>query len=159
MSMMLILMPHIKTGTHLPRQRDTRIESKLTRFGACGLCHWAKWWTRRSKMWMVLLAMFIRARTQLDDELFASNLTYVDPDFFELFSFNFISGSSSGLKDKTSVFISEDMAIRLFHTPQEATGKTIKQVYGTELKEVKIAGVFAEPPMNSSFYGKADLRL
>ena len=42
------------------------------------------------------------------------------------------------------------MAIRLFRTPEEALGKTIKQVYGNELKEVKIAGIFREPPMNSS---------
>jgi len=91
---------------------------------------------------------------KLKDDLFASNLTYVDPEFFELFTFDFISGSSSALKDKTSVFISENIAKRLFHTSQEAVGKTMKQVYGTELKEVKVAGVFREPPMNSSFYKK-----
>lgn len=89
---------------------------------------------------------------KLEDDLFASNLTYVDPEFFELFSFDFISGSSSALKDKTSVMISENIANRLFHSAQEALGKTIKQVYGTELKEVKVAGVFREPPRNSSFY-------
>ncbi|HEV8515208.1 MAG TPA: ABC transporter permease, partial [Cyclobacteriaceae bacterium] len=89
---------------------------------------------------------------KLEDDLFASNLTYVDPEFFELFTFDFISGSSSALKDKTSVVISENIAIRLFHTAQEAVGKAIKQVYGSELKEVKIAGVFREPPVNSSFY-------
>jgi putative ABC transport system permease protein len=91
---------------------------------------------------------------KLEDELFAANLTYVDPEFFELFTFDFVSGSASALKDKTSVFISEDVSARLFHSPQEAIGKTMKQVYGTALKEVKIAGVFREPPMNSSFYKK-----
>jgi putative ABC transport system permease protein len=50
------------------------------------------------------------------------------------------------------VLISESMAVRLFRTPQEALGKTITQVYGRELKEVKIAGVFREQPTNSSFY-------
>ncbi len=91
---------------------------------------------------------------KLEDNLFASNLTYVDPDFFELFTFDFISGSSSALKDKASVFISENIAKRLFHTAQEAIGKTLQQVYGTELKEVKVAGVFRDSPMNPSFYKK-----
>src|SRR5258708_3267302 len=57
---------------------------------------------------------------KLEDDLFASNLTYVDPEFFELFSFDFISGSPSALKDKTSVLISENIAKRLFHSAQEA---------------------------------------
>jgi len=86
------------------------------------------------------------------DDLFASNLSYVDPDFFGMFTFDFISGRPSNLKDKTSAFISENMAVRLFRSPEAALDKTVTQVYGTELKEVKIAGVFREPPMNSSFY-------
>jgi putative ABC transport system permease protein len=89
-----------------------------------------------------------------ESDLFPANLSYVDPGFFRMFSFDFITGSPSDLKDKTSVFVSEDMAIRLFRTPNEALGKLITQVYGTELKEVKIAGVFREPPMNSSFFKK-----
>jgi putative ABC transport system permease protein len=93
-----------------------------------------------------------QSNLKLEDELFPANLTYVDPGFFKMFSFTFIAGNSSGLEDKTSVFISEEMAIRLFNTPKEAIGKTITQVYGTELKEIKIAAVFSEQPMNSSFH-------
>lgn len=48
--------------------------------------------------------------------------------------------------------ISEDIAIRLFGSVAAAEGKTITQVYGQDLKEVKITGVFKGPPMNSSFY-------
>jgi hypothetical protein len=44
------------------------------------------------------------------------------------------------------------MAIRLFGSAEEAFGKTITQVYGNTLKEIKIAGVFKEQPQNSSFY-------
>jgi putative ABC transport system permease protein len=89
-----------------------------------------------------------------ENDLFAANLTYVDPGFFQMFTFNFVEGNPSSLNDKTSVFISEDMAIRLFNTPKAAFGKTISQVYGTEVKETKIAGIFSEPPPNSSFYRK-----
>ncbi len=87
-----------------------------------------------------------------EDDLFQSNLAYVDPDFFEMFSFDFIKGDPKALQDFRSVFISDKMAIRLFSSPEEAFGKTITQVIGQELKEIKIAGVFRHPPQNSSFY-------
>lgn len=48
-----------------------------------------------------------------DNDLFPANLSYVDPEFFSLFSFDFISGDAKELNDKTAVFISEQMAIRL----------------------------------------------
>ncbi len=87
-----------------------------------------------------------------DNDLFAANLNYVDPEFFNLFTFDFISGNAAGLSDKTSVFISENMAIRLFGSSELAKGKAITQVYGQEVKEVKVTGVFKDPVMNSSFY-------
>ncbi|HEY3405265.1 MAG TPA: ABC transporter permease [Ohtaekwangia sp.] len=86
-----------------------------------------------------------------EDDLFAANLAYVDPEFFQMFSFDFITGNAAAL-EAADIFVSETMAIRLFGKPEEAFGKTITQVFGKELKEVKIAGVFREPPMNSSFY-------
>lgn len=89
-----------------------------------------------------------------NDDLFAANLSYVDPAFFKMFTFHFIAGSPSDINDKATVFVSEEMAIRLFHSAEEAFGKTITQVYGKNLKEVRIAGIFEEPPMNSSFYKK-----
>lgn len=88
---------------------------------------------------------------KLKEDLFASNLSYVDQAFFKMFTFKFIVGNPNDLNDKSSVFLSETMAVRLFNSPKEALGKTITQVYGKELKEVRIAGVFEEQPMNSSF--------
>ncbi len=92
------------------------------------------------------------ANFKREADLFPANISYVDPEFFELFSFQFISGQGSAIKDKTSVLVSENMAIRLFGSPEGAYGKSITQVYGQELKELRIAGVYHEPPMNSSFY-------
>ena len=87
-----------------------------------------------------------------EDDVFDARLGYVDPDFFDMFTFEFVAGSGKGLSDKTSVVISEKMALRLFGSPAEAFGKTISQVYGSELKELKITGVFREQPQNSSMY-------
>lgn len=87
-----------------------------------------------------------------EDDLFDSRLSYVDPAFFDLFTFDFIAGGPGEMKDKTSIVINEKMAIRLFGSAAAAYGKTITQVYGTELKEVKITGVFRDQPQNSSFF-------
>src|SRR5690606_11703333 len=87
-----------------------------------------------------------------EDDLFEANLSYVDPDFFEMFTFEFVAGDGKAIRDVSSVVINEEMATKLFGDAQTAYGKTITQVFGTQLKEVKIAGVFKRPPMNSSFY-------
>jgi hypothetical protein len=89
-----------------------------------------------------------------EDDLFESNLSYVDPEFFEMFTFDFIKGEPKALKDISSVFISDKMAVKLFGSPEDAFGKTITQVYGANLKEVKIAAVFKQPLQNSSFYSR-----
>jgi putative ABC transport system permease protein len=89
---------------------------------------------------------------KLADNLFPANINYVDPEFFQLFSFGFIAGSASQFKDKANVLLSEKVAIRLFGGAAAAMGKSITQVFGQELKEVQVAGVFKDAPMNSSFY-------
>lgn len=86
-----------------------------------------------------------------DDDLFDANLSYVDPAFFDMFSFEFIARNGSTLT-KSSVYVSETMAIRLFRTPEEALGNTVTQIHGKELKELRIDGVFRDPAMNSSFF-------
>lgn len=95
---------------------------------------------------------FSYSNLKREDDLFESRLAYVDPDFFEMFTFEFLTGKPSEIKDRSTVFISDKMAIRLFGSATEATGKQITQVYGANLKELKIGGVFREPPQNSSFY-------
>lgn len=87
-----------------------------------------------------------------NDDLFASDVAYVDPAFFRMFTFEFIAGNASAVDDITSMVISESMAIRFFSSPDQAVGQSVTQVHPHGLKEVKVAGVFREPPMNSSFY-------
>jgi cell division protein FtsX len=85
-----------------------------------------------------------------DDNLFYADLGYVDPEFFEMFSFDILSGKPADLKDKTKLFISDEMAMRLFGSI-DVVGKTVTQVMGNDLKELQVAGVFKEQPSNSSF--------
>jgi putative ABC transport system permease protein len=91
-----------------------------------------------------------RSNLKVADNIFPAGLNYVDPEFFELFTFEFIYGHPSGLKDKSKIFLSDEMAIRLFGST-DIVGKQITQVMGTELKEVEVAAVFKKQPANSSF--------
>ncbi|HEX5169811.1 MAG TPA: ABC transporter permease [Cyclobacteriaceae bacterium] len=88
---------------------------------------------------------------KLNDNFFPAQLAYVDPDFFRMFTFDFVAGNPAELNDKSSVFISDKMAMKLFATT-DVVGKIISQIYRDELKEVRIAGVFKEQSQNSSFY-------
>lgn len=87
---------------------------------------------------------------RIEDNLFPGDLAYVDPDFFEIFTFEFISGDPKDLKDKSKVFLNDEMAMKLFGTT-DAAGKSLTQMLGAELKELQVGGVFRKPPANSSF--------
>ncbi|HEX6891976.1 MAG TPA: ABC transporter permease [Chryseolinea sp.] len=87
---------------------------------------------------------------KVDDNIFRAGLAYVDPEFFDVFSFELLSGSSADLKDKSKVFLSEEMATKLFGTT-DVVGKQLTQVLGADLKEFTVGGVFKKQPPNSSF--------
>lgn len=87
---------------------------------------------------------------KIDDDLFPVYLAYADPEFFEVFSFEMIDGSASALRDKSRIFISDEMALKLFGRVNVA-GEPLTQVVGNTLKEYLIGGVFKKQPANSSF--------
>jgi putative ABC transport system permease protein len=87
---------------------------------------------------------------KVEDNLFPSRLAYVDGDFFDVFSFDFIAGQPSALKDKSKVILNDEMAIKLFGST-DVVGKQLTQVMGSTVKEVEVGGVFRKQPANSSF--------
>jgi ABC-type antimicrobial peptide transport system permease subunit len=87
---------------------------------------------------------------KVEDNLFPGGIAYVDPDFFEMFSFEFINGHPANLKDKSKVFLSDEQARRLFGST-DVVGRQLTQVLGTELKELTVGGVFKKQPQSSSF--------
>lgn len=88
---------------------------------------------------------------KVDDNMFGAQMAYVDAAFFEMFSFDFINGDPRALNDKSSIFLSEELAVRLFGST-DILGEPLAQIMGGRLKEVKIAGVFRKQPQNSSFF-------
>lgn len=80
-----------------------------------------------------------------------ANELYVGGNFFCVFSFPLIKGSKQNvLSDKSKVLISDEMALKLFGSTENVTGKTIgwdrKNMEGSYI----ISGVFKNPAANSS---------
>jgi putative ABC transport system permease protein len=91
---------------------------------------------------------------RIGEELFNSNLAFVDPAFFESFTFDFIEGTGS-LNNKNQIIISEKLAEKYFGA-EKALGKSITQLLDSgKMKEYSVAGVFKLPPQNTSFGSEA----
>jgi putative ABC transport system permease protein len=74
---------------------------------------------------------------------------YVGEDYFNIFSFNLLQGNADlVLKDKLSMVISHDLAIRLFGVAEDAVGKVVELQHD---KSFHVTGVFENLPSNSSF--------
>lgn len=91
---------------------------------------------------------------RIGDELFNSAFNYVDPEFFKIFTYEFVEGSAD-IADKSKICISDEMAAKYFGK-EKALGKTITQVLDSgKTREFEISGVFRKQPSNSSFYTEA----
>ncbi len=91
---------------------------------------------------------------RVKEELFNTDLTFVDPEFFQLFTYTFVEGGPD-LSDKTKMVISEDLAKKYFGN-EKALGKVVTQVLDSgRLQYYEISGVYANQPTNSSFNNNA----
>jgi len=74
---------------------------------------------------------------------------HVGEDYFNIFSFPLIEGDPSQvLADKSSIVISESLAISLFGNVEEAVGKQVEYQHA---KTFLVSGVFENIPNNSSY--------
>lgn len=87
-------------------------------------------------------------------DIFNAFTGFVDPTFFDVFTYEFISGVPD-LNDKSKIYINETLANKLFaDTP--ALGQVITQINPKEeLIELEVGGVFRDQPQNSSFGNEA----
>jgi ABC-type antimicrobial peptide transport system permease subunit len=87
---------------------------------------------------------------RIGDDVFSTSVAYADQGFFELFTFNAVSGAFDGLRNKSQIIISDKLA-RKYFDEIDVTGKQITQINNGVLKEYTIVAVFEEQPLNSSF--------
>jgi len=73
---------------------------------------------------------------------------YAGKDYFSIFSFPLIDGKAADvLKDKQSIVISDDLAVRLFGRTDNLIGKPVRF---QQEQTFFVSGVFEKPPRNSS---------
>jgi putative ABC transport system permease protein len=88
---------------------------------------------------------------RIDKELFNPRISYVDPAFTHLFTFDLIEGNADAIADKRKLLISEHQSKALFGN-EPAIGKSVTQILpGNILVEYTVGGVFRQQPANSSF--------
>lgn len=92
---------------------------------------------------------------RIKEELFNTDLIYVDPPFFNIFTFEFIDGDISSMTDKTKIYINDELSKKYFGEVN-TVGRSITQVLDSgKVKEFVVGGVFKKQPTNSSFYADA----
>ncbi|PSR55132.1 transporter permease [Adhaeribacter arboris] len=86
-----------------------------------------------------------------DRQAFKGTGQFASQDFFQVFSYGLIQGQAKDvLRDKNAIVLSEELAQKLFHTTQNAVGKTMVWKVGPLKKPVIVTGIFKDVPANSS---------
>lgn len=93
------------------------------------------------------------AEVTYGDKTFSEKIAFIDPDFFQMFSFPVLAGTKEEfLTDRYHVVITQEMAKKYFGK-EEPVGKVLSVDY-VGIKEYKVVGVIANAPKNSSLkYG------
>lgn len=98
-------------------------------------------------------ARLIRSESPVKEGLnvFSTQVSYVDPEFLEIFTFPILLGDKKSIENQGSVLVSQKMASTLFGK-EYPIGKTISVVNDKNREfTYTIGAVFADLPENSSF--------
>ncbi|HLN56605.1 MAG TPA: ABC transporter permease [Bacteroidales bacterium] len=85
------------------------------------------------------------------DEVFPTQISYVDPEFLDIFTFKLLYGEKESISSQGNVIVSQEMAKRLFGN-EFPMGKMISIVNDKNQEfTYTITGVFEDLPENNSF--------
>jgi putative ABC transport system permease protein len=86
-----------------------------------------------------------------NDKHFKANSEYIDQNFFKIFSYTIIEGNANAFaSNKYGVLLSDKMALNLFNTTQNITGKTVAWNRGEFSGSYTVSGVFQSLPSNAT---------
>jgi putative ABC transport system permease protein len=90
-----------------------------------------------------------RGNIKIDDDMFSTRISYVDPAFFKMFTIEMLSGTVD-LTKNANIYISDELATKYFGE-EDPLGKVIVQALDSGVRDYVVAGVFKKQPSNSSF--------
>lgn len=99
------------------------------------------------------VARILRSGSPVKSELetFNMNISYVDPEFLDIFTFHLLSGNKISIENKGNILISKETAEILFGE-DDPIGKSVSIFNDKNIESIYIvAGVFKDLPQNSSF--------
>lgn len=90
------------------------------------------------------------AAVRYGDLVFNERPLFVDPGFFEVFSFPLAAGSpGTALQDEGSIVLTKSAARKYFGTGR-SLGETLSLTFGDKRKDLFVSGICQDPPANSS---------
>ena len=93
-----------------------------------------------------------------DEKVFSEFIHFTDSGFFDMFDFELASGSFQNFNNQQSIFLSEQLANKYFVDEDPINQTLTVNIRGRE-HEVFVGGVFKRPPLNSTFYTEAVMRM
>ena len=85
------------------------------------------------------------------DRRVAAKAEFASADYFHIFSYRLIAGHADDvLQDKQSIVISDELAMKLFHTTENLVGATVEWNQKDYSGIYRISGVFEKPPANAT---------
>ena len=85
------------------------------------------------------------------NNLFEASGLFVPANFFNTFSYELVDGNKEDvLREKLSILLSDELALKLFHTTENVIGKTIHWNKGEFSGPYIVSGIFKKPSRSSS---------
>lgn len=85
-----------------------------------------------------------------DLKTFSVGIGFTDPEFFQIFDFEFIHGGPEVLNDFTTLLITKELALKYFGKT-DVIEETLDMVIDNKLTSFKVGAVIENPPSNGSF--------
>ena len=88
---------------------------------------------------------------RVNNDVFRTDVSAVDPNFFQVFNFPMVVGEAASLADKQSILISTEIQQKHFPDNSNPIGETLTYINDEIRIDFRVGGVFEKPPKNSSF--------
>jgi putative ABC transport system permease protein len=129
---------------------ETSPNGEKTKFGITGMVHGPAFQEQIPDLKSMVRFEGGKVNVKYKNEVFVQDANYIDSNFFDMFSADFIEGNAQqALSDPFHIVISENVATRFFGT-NKVVGQTLAIEKDGEFKDYTITAVTKNSPQNSS---------